>query len=152
MGYGLIESNGDELTAIDYGCLSTRSDRQITERLLSLYESLFDLIIRHRPSEVAVELFVARNLRTALVVGQARGVAILAAAHKRLPVYEYTPLEVKQNISGYGRGDKRQIQQMVKLQLGLDSVPQPDDAADALAIAICHISKLRFNELMTRSR
>jgi crossover junction endodeoxyribonuclease RuvC len=152
MGYGLIESNGDKLTAIDYGCLSTRSDRQITDRLLSLYESLFDLIVRHRPSEVAVELFVARNLRTALVVGQARGVAILAAAHKRLPVYEYTPLEVKQNISGYGRGDKRQIQEMVKLQLGLDSIPQPDDAADALAIAICHISKARFNELMTQSQ
>ena len=152
MGYGLIECSGDKLTAIDYGCLSTKANEQITDRLLSLYESLFDLIVRHRPSEVAVELFVARNLRTALVVGQARGVAILAAAHKRLPVYEYTPLEVKQNISGYGRGGKRQIQEMVKLQLGLDSIPQPDDAADALAIAICHISKARFNELMTQSQ
>jgi crossover junction endodeoxyribonuclease RuvC len=152
MGYGLIEDSKDELITIDYGCLSTSAKQATPERLRILYWGLIDLIERHQPSEVAVEHFVARNLRTALVVGQARGVAILAAANKDLPVYEYTPLEVKQNVSGYGHGGKRQIQEMVKIQLGLHSIPQPDDAADALAVAICHISKARFSQLIMRSQ
>lgn len=149
MGYGLIEENKHALVTIAFGCLSTPAELDIPDRLLALYQGITDLIERYQPSEIAIELFVARNLKTALVVGQARGVAILAAAQKRLPVYEYTPLEVKLNITGYGRGDKRQIQEMVKIQLGLDSIPQPDDAADALAVAVCHISKARLSQLLT---
>lgn len=152
MGYGLIEDLKDKFTTIDYGCLSTSARLATPERLLILYRGLTDIIERHQPAEVAVELFIARNLRTALVVGQARGVAILAAATKGLPVYEYTPLEVKQNVSGYGHGGKRQIQEMVKIQLELDFIPQPDDAADALAVAICHISKMRVSELLARGQ
>jgi crossover junction endodeoxyribonuclease RuvC len=119
--------------------------------LRALYEGVIVLIERHKPTEVAVELFVARNLRTALMVGQARGVALLAAANKSLPVYDYTPLQVKQRVSGYGRGEKRQVQEMVKMQLGLDCIPEPDDAADALAVAICHISEARFSRLLANS-
>lgn len=152
MGYGLIEDGVDRFTTIDYGCLSTSARQAMPERLLVLYQGLTDLIEHHKPSVVAVELFIARNLKTALAVGQARGVAILAAAQKGLPVYEYTPLEVKQNVSGYGRGGKEQIQEMVRIQLGLDCVPQPDDAADALAVAICHISKTRVSELLAQGR
>jgi len=152
MGYGVIEDGVDRFTTIDYGCLSTSARQATPERLLILYQGLTDLIEHHQPSVVAVELFIARNLKTALAVGQARGVAILAAAKKGLPVYEYTPLEVKQNVSGYGRGGKEQIQEMVRIQLGLDCVPQPDDAADALAVAICHISKTRVSELLAQGR
>jgi len=152
MGYGFVDENDERLTIIDYGCLSTSAKQATPERLRILYLDLTKLIERYQPSEAAVELFVARNLKTALIVGQARGIAILAAANKGIPVYEYTPLEVKQNVSGYGRGDKSQIQEMVRIQLGLDSIPQPDDAADALAVAICHISKVRFSQLLKRSQ
>jgi crossover junction endodeoxyribonuclease RuvC len=101
---------------------------------------------------VAVELFVARNLKTALTVGQARGVAVLAAANKDTPVFDYTPLEVKQRVAGYGRGSKSQIQEMVRIQLGLQTVPEPDDAADALAVAICHLSVSRLSGLLASSQ
>lgn len=151
MGYGIIEENEGNLIAIEYGGLSTPAKQATPERLRTLYEGVTALIERHKPTEVAVELFVARNLRTALMVGQARGVALLAAANKRLPVCEYTPLQVKQRVSGYGRGDKKQVQEMVRMQLGLDCVPEPDDAADALAVAICHISEARLSHLLANS-
>ena len=151
MGYGVIEDNDGNLTAIEYGALTTSAKQATSQRLRSLYEGVIAIIARHKPTEVAVELFVARNLRTALMVGQARGVALLAAANKGLPVYDYTPLQVKQRVSGYGRGDKRQVQEMVKIQLGLDCLPEPDDAADALAVAICHISEARLSRLLANS-
>jgi crossover junction endodeoxyribonuclease RuvC len=151
MGYGVIEDNDGNLTAIEYGALTTPAKQATPQRLRSLYEGVVTIIARHKPVEVAVELFVARNLRTALMVGQARGVAILAAANKGLPVYEYTPLQVKQRVSGYGRGEKRQVQEMVRIQLGLDCLPEPDDAADALAVAICHISEARLSRLLANS-
>ena len=152
MGYGVVEEDNDELRALDYGCLSTPAKQGTPDRLLTLYRGVTDLIERYRPSEMAVEQFVGRNLRTALSVGQARGVAILAAASKGLPVYEYTPLQVKKNVSGYGRGDKAQVQEMVRIQVGLECVPEPDDAADALAIAICHISKARIFRVLASGR
>jgi crossover junction endodeoxyribonuclease RuvC len=152
MGYGVIEEANGALTTIDYGCLSTSPRQATPERLRFLYSELMALIERYQPSEVAVESFVARNLKAALSVGQARGVAILAAANKGLPVYEYTPLEVKRNISGYGRSDKSQVQKMVGIQLGLESVPEPDDAADALAVAICHIGRARLLQLEKTSQ
>jgi crossover junction endodeoxyribonuclease RuvC len=151
MGYGVVEDNDGNLTAIEYGALTTSAKQATSLRLRSLYEGVIAIIARHKPTEVAVELFVARNLRTALIVGQARGVALLAAANKGLPVYDYTPLQVKQRVSGYGRGDKRQVQEMVKIQLGLDCLPEPDDAADALAVAICHISEARLSRLLANS-
>jgi crossover junction endodeoxyribonuclease RuvC len=151
MGYGVIEDNDGNLTAIEYGALSTPAKQATSQRLRSLYEGVIAIIARHKPTEVAVELFVARNLRTALMVGQARGVALLAAANKGLPVYDYTPLQVKQRVSGYGRGEKRQVQEMVRIQLGLDCLPEPDDAADALAVAICHISEARLSRLLANS-
>ncbi len=151
MGYGVIEDNDGNLTAIEYGALSTPSKQAASQRLRSLYEGILTIIEHHKPAEVAVEVFVARNLKTALMVGQARGVALLAAANKGLTVYEYTPLQVKQRVSGYGRGEKRQVQEMVRMQLGLDCIPEPDDAADALAVAICHISEARLSRLLANS-
>lgn len=151
MGYGIIEDRDGNLSTIDYGGLSTKSKQSTPERLLALYNGVIKLIERHKPTEVAVELFVARNLKTALIVGEARGVALLAAASKGLPVYDYTPLQVKQRVSGYGRGEKRQVQEMVKMQLGLSCIPEPDDAADALAVAICHISEARLSRLLANS-
>jgi len=151
MGYGLIEDNDGNLTAIEYGGLSTPAKQATSERLRVLYEGIIAIIERHNPTEVAVELFVARNLRTALMVGQARGVALLAAANRELPVYEYTPLQVKQRVSGYGRGEKRQVQEMIRMQLGLDCIPEPDDAADVLVVAICHISEARLSRLLKNS-
>jgi crossover junction endodeoxyribonuclease RuvC len=151
MGHGIIEDSDGELTAVEYGVLSTPAKQPTPERLRTLYEGVLAIIERHQPEEVAVELFVARNLRTALMVGQARGVALLAAANKGLPVYEYTPLQVKQRVSGYGRGEKRQVQEMVRMQLGLDCIPEPDDAADALAVAICHVSESRLSRLLASS-
>lgn len=151
MGYGIIEDSDGELTVVEYGGLLTTARQGTPERLRILYKGVIDLIDRHKPDAVAIELFVARNLKTALMVGQARGVAILAAANKGLPVHEYTPLEVKQKVSGYGRGEKRQVQEMVRMQLGMKCIPEPDDAADALAVAICHISEAHFSRLLARS-
>ena len=152
MGYGIVEDNDGNLTAIEYGGLTTSAKQATSERLRSLYEGILAIMAHYKPEEIAVELFVARNLRTALMVGQARGIALLAAANKRLPVYEYTPLQVKQRVSGYGRGEKRQVQEMVRMQLGLDCIPQPDDAADALAVALCHISETRLSRLLANSQ
>jgi crossover junction endodeoxyribonuclease RuvC len=152
MGYGLIEDTESGFNTIEYGCLSTPATQATPERLLTLYRGLVHIIERHQPSEVAVELFVARNLKAALAVGQARGVAILAAALSGLPVHDYTPLEVKRDVCGYGRGGKEQMQEMVRVQLGLDSVPEPDDAADALAVAICHIGRAHVSRLLAGGR
>jgi len=151
MGYGVIEDNDGNLTAIEYGGLSTSAKQATSQRLRSIYEGVLTVIEQHKPTVVAVEIFVARNLRTALMVGQARGVALLAAANKELPVYEYTPLQVKQRVSGYGRGEKRQVQEMIRMQLGLDCIPEPDDAADALAVALCHLSEARLSRLLAKN-
>lgn len=151
MGYGLVQEVNGELQAIDYGCLHTPAKQATAVRLRTLYWDLINIIERHQPAEVAIENFIARNLKAALSVGQARGIAILAAANKDIPVYEYTPLEVKQRVCGYGRGDKKQIQEMVRIQLNLESVPEPDDAADALGIAICRLGETRLSQLIARS-
>ncbi len=150
MGYGLVQDTGGALEVIDYGVLTTLAETSTPQRLQTLYKGLMDLIQRYQPSEMAVELFVARNLRTALSVGQARGIALLAAAHGNLPVYEYTPLQVKRRASGYGRGAKKQVQEMVRIQLGLASIPEPDDAADALAVALCHIGEKRLKRFLAQ--
>lgn len=152
LGYGVVLEEGGELFNVDYGCLTTPPTHATAERLRTLYWGLLRIVEAHRPTEMAIELFVARNLKTALAVGQARGVAILAAANSGIPVHEYTPAQVKQRVSGFGRGDKRQIQEMVKVQLRLEYIPRPDDAADALAVAICHATQNRLARIIGGGR
>lgn len=151
-GYGLVREEQDgSLTVIDYGAIITSSDKQMPDRLVQLYLQLKELLALHGPQSGAVEkLFFARNVRTALTVGQARGVALLALAEAGVQLTEYTPNEVKQAVVGFGGADKRQVQKMVQAILGMEEIPQPDDAADALAVAICHLHSARmrsFNEL-----
>ena len=147
-GYGLVQDQDGSLVVVDYGVILTASELEMPERLLELFRQLNKIILLHRPESSAVEkLFFQKNVRTALSVGQARGVILLALAEARLPVYEYTPLEVKQAVAGYGGADKNQVQQMVRALLGLQVVPQPDDAADALAVAICHLHSNRWRSL-----
>ncbi|MBN2548360.1 MAG: crossover junction endodeoxyribonuclease RuvC [Anaerolineales bacterium] len=148
-GYGLVKENPDgSLAVVDYGVILTPADKPMPERLLELYRRLLDIILLHRPESGAVEkLFFARNVTTALSVGQGRGVAMLALAQAGLTVGEYAPMEIKQAIAGYGGADKNQIQQMVRALLGLAEIPRPDDAADALAVAICHVHSARIQSL-----
>lgn len=138
-GFGVIKATGNKLEAVDYGCIRTAPSLPLEERLNIIFREVKLLIEKHNPDFFAVEeLFFNKNVRTALTVGQARGVILLAGAQSNLAVHEYTPLQVKQAVVGYGRADKSQIQFMVKTILGLSEVPKPDDVADALAIAICH--------------
>ncbi|HEX7975735.1 MAG TPA: crossover junction endodeoxyribonuclease RuvC [Anaerolineales bacterium] len=145
-GYGLVREEEDgSLAVVDYGAILTAPDLPMPQRLLELYRRLRELLLLHRPQSGAVEkLFFQRNVRTAISVGQGRGVVLLALAEAGLPVVEYTPLEVKLAVAGYGGADKSQVQYMVKALLGLEDIPRPDDAADALAIAICHIHSYRL--------
>ena len=137
-GYGIVAREGNQVTPVDYGCFETIADRPLEGRLLLIHEAIDDLIATHRPAAVAVErVFFNKNVQTAFAVGQARGVILLAAAQHGLPVYEYGPHEVKIAVTGYGRAEKAQVQKMVQALLGLEALPRPDDAADALAIAIC---------------
>jgi crossover junction endodeoxyribonuclease RuvC len=143
MGYGVVERTGGRLRAIDHGCLVTSPDLPMPERLLAIHGLLDDLMALHQPAIVAVErLFFSRNAQTAMAVGQARGVVLLAAAQHGRPVREATPNEVKSAIAGYGAADKEQVQRMVQLVLGMAELPRPDDAADALAIAVCIANRL----------
>ena len=137
-GYGVIEQDGSRQRAVAYGCLETSSETSHPQRLVEIHAGVAALIERHRPALVGVErIFFSRNVQTAFSVGQARGVVLLAAAQSGLPVFEYTPNEVKIAVTGYGRASKDQVQRMVRTVLGLAAVPTPDDAADALAVAIC---------------
>jgi crossover junction endodeoxyribonuclease RuvC len=148
-GYGLVRENQDgSLSAVDFGAILTPADMPMPLRLLELYKKIKEILFLHRPESGAVEkLFFQRNVSTAISVGQGRGVALLALAESGIDVLEYTPLEVKQAVVGYGRADKGQVQAMVKAILNLDEIPTPDDAADALAIAICHLHSARIRQL-----
>jgi len=151
-GYGFIREENNSLKAVAYGAITTPADWALAQRLVALHRALSDLLALHQPSSAAVEqLFFSRNVRTALAVGHARGVMLLALAQTGLRVSEYTPLEVKQAITGYGRADKKQMQEMVRVLLGLASIPKPDDVADALAVAICHLHSSRITGLMELS-
>jgi len=149
-GYGLVrEQENGELEWIAHGVVTTPSDWDEPKRLLELYQKLCEILSNYKPDCCAVEkLFFQKNVKTAISVGQGRGAALIAAARSELPVGEYTPLEVKQAVVGYGSADKRQVQQMVKVLLGLSDIPKPDDAADALAVAICHLHSTRRNQLL----
>lgn len=145
-GYGLVRLHRDgSLEAVDFGVITTPKDMPASERLDLLYRELNAILDKFHPETAAVEkLFFQKNISTAIGVGQARGVLLLALAQKGLDVAEYTPNEVKQAVAGYGSADKRQVQEMVRVLLSLPEIPKPDDAADALAIAICHLNTNRY--------
>lgn len=148
-GYGLVRENLDgSLSVVDYGAIITAANLPMPQRLLELHRQLNEILLLHRPDCGAVEkLFFHRNVTTALSVGQARGVVLLALAAHGLEIGEYTPLEVKQAVAGYGGADKNQVQQMVRALLALPDIPKPDDVADALAVAICHAHSARIKSL-----
>lgn len=150
-GYGLVEAQGGKFKPVGYGCVRTPAGEALPRRLQVIYREVRVLIERYRPDFIAVEeLFFNKNTRTALVVGQARGVILLGAADAGLEVWEYTPLQVKQAVAGYGRAEKCQVQEMVRVLLSLPGIPKPDDAADALAVAICHAQSLRWHQACAR--
>jgi len=138
-GYGIIDYKGNRFSVVEVGVISTEADQELSERLLKLSQGLDFLLNKYKPDAMAIEeLFFNTNVKTAMKVGHGRGVAMLSAAKAGIKVTEYTPLQVKQAVVGYGRAKKEQVQQMVKVLLNLDRIPKPDDAADALAVAICH--------------
>jgi crossover junction endodeoxyribonuclease RuvC len=144
LGYGVVDGSG-EARPVAFGVIETPSTLPMPERLVILFDAVCQLIDEHRPQTLAVEqLFFARNVTTAMTVGQARGVILLAAAQAGVRVVEFTPTEVKHAVVGYGKADKSQVQEMVRLLLNLDQVPHPDDAADALAVALCHVHTSPF--------
>lgn len=139
LGYGVIDVVGNRFKVVDYGAITTDTSMEMPERLKYIYHSLMEIIAETQPDEAAIEeLFFNTNSKTAIKVGQARGVAVLACANSGLTIDEYTPLQIKQALTGYGRADKKQVQMMVKTILNLKEVPKPDDTADAVAAAICH--------------
>ncbi len=146
LGFGVVTGD-DDAEPLDYGVIETAASAPMPERLKQLYEGVGEILQKYRPGVCAIEqLFFSRNVTTALSVGQARGIVMLAAAQANVPVAEYTPAEVKQAVSGYGKADKTQMQEMVRLILRLQEVPYPDDAADALAVALCHLQTARFRD------
>lgn len=146
IGYGLMEAKGNDLSVIDYGCITTPVRMDLPKRLVIIFEEIEKLISDTKPDMMAIEkLFFARNVTTVMSVGEARGVVVLAAAKNEIRIFEYTPLQVKQAITGYGRAEKGQIQRMVQKILHMQKPPRPDDAADALAVAITCSSELKFN-------
>ena len=147
-GFGLVRQQGGKLSYVSCGCVSTSPKETSQGRLAKIYAELKKLILDYKPDSVAVErLYFGENSKTAMAVGQARGMALLAAAEGKVPVSEYTPLEVKMALTGYGRAEKKQIQQMVRILLKLADVPKPDDAADALAVAICHLHSYKLSRV-----
>ena len=144
LGFGVIEVEGQNYKLIDGGVIKTSSKDSDAERLQTIYEELQEIIKQTKPTEMAVEkLFFAQNVTTAMTVAQARGVAMLSGQQAGLKVAEYTPLQIKQALTGYGRAEKKQMQEMVRVVFKLKSVPKPDDCADALAAAICHAFTIR---------
>ena len=140
-GYGVISVEGTSLTCLAYGSIKTPAGQELPLRLATLFEELNKIIKKYKPDKAAIEeLFFNKNVKTALIVGQARGVAILALVNNNLSISEYTPSQVKSSVTAYGKASKNQVQKMVKLILKLDKLPQPDDAADALAVAICALN------------
>jgi len=151
-GYAVVRDDREGAKLQASGAICTPAHTPLSQRLLSIHQELAAIIETYRPSMMAVEkIFFSKNVRTALAVGHARGVVLLAAAIHGLPVFEYSPNEVKQAISGYGGADKKQMQAMVALLLQLDEVPTPDDVADAIAIAICHIHTNRWRDVVQAS-
>jgi len=153
MGYGVVDEDAGEMAMVDCGVVSLSSKVPVEQRLSSLYKKLVEIVARHQPDEVAIEEpFVAGNVRSALAIGRAQAIAMLAAANKNLPVFRYLPTQVKQQVTDYGGSSKEQVQEMVRLQLGLAEPPQSSDAADALAVAICHLHQKHIEILLARGK
>lgn len=149
-GYGVVNVGGEEAELIDCGVLTFSRRIPLAERLCHLYQGLQELLSRYQPQEVAIEEpFVAKNVHSALAVGRAQAMAILASSLLKIPVFTYTPAQIKRTIADYGAADKERVQEMVRLQLGLASIPQPSDAADALAVALCHLRRSRWNRIIS---
>ena len=147
-GFGIIKKENNKVVPIAYGSIITAPKQPFEDRLFYIYEQLVSLIKNYKPDYMAIEqLFFFRNVTTAIKVSQARGVVLLAARQHNIPIYEYTPLQIKQAITGYGRADKNQMGNMVKAILNLDKIPRPDDASDALATALCCLSSLKMTNL-----
>lgn len=146
LGFGVIDASGmNKAKLIDGGVITTPAKQEDSLRLLTIYEELTEIIKVTKPEVMAVEkLFFAQNVTTAMTVSQARGVVLLCGVQAGMPVYEYTPLQIKQALTGYGRAEKKQIQEMVRIVLGLNEIPKPDDCADALATAICHSMMAKY--------
>lgn len=148
VGYGVIEVIGNRYSVLDYGAITTDKDIYFPDRLKIIYDELNSIIDKYKPEDIAMEeLFFNKNAKTAIKVGQARGAIVLCVKNKGLDIFEYTPLQIKQAVVGYGRAEKNQIQEMVRILLNLKEIPKPDDAADALAVAICHGSSLNFKDM-----
>lgn len=147
-GYGVIEEKAGRVVLVDYGVIITKPEKSSEQRLEILFDELADIIDEYNPDEIAVEeLFFSTNVKTAMSVSQARGVILLATQKSGTPLSEYTPNQVKNGICGYGGADKAQVQKMVQMLLNLKEIPKPDDAADALAIAICHSCSRKMNSI-----
>ncbi len=141
MGFSFVGKSGYSLSLLDYGCITTTPKQTLPERLLVIYKTLKKIVKKHKPAVLAIEkLFFSKNVRTAMSVAQARGIALLVAAENSLEVFEYNPQQIKLSVTGWGGADKRQVQEMVKRILGLKVCPTPDDTADAIAVAICHLN------------
>lgn len=139
MGWGILDLKGNKFSVVDYGSITTDAGVEAAKRLQHIYAELGAIIAKYQPEEAAIEeLFFNNNAKTVILVGEARGIAVLACANAGLEISEYTPLQIKQALVGYGRADKKQVQSMVKAILNLKEVPKPDDTADAVAAAICH--------------
>ena len=148
VGYGVVQYTGNKFKTIDYGAITTKAHTKIDFRLNDVYDGVCELIHKYKPDAVSIEeLFFNTNVKTAITVAHARGVIVLAAAKCGVETFEYTPLQIKQALTGYGRADKFQMQNMVKIMLKLNAVPKPDDVADALAIAICHAHSQKSNKI-----
>jgi len=149
LGYGIVDGE-QEMHMVDCGVIKLPSRIPMEERLRSFYEELSKIIARHKPCAVAIEEpFIGHNVRSAFAIGRAQTTAVLVSVNRGLPVHYYSPAEIKQQITGHGQGDKHQIQEMVRIQLGLSELRQPSDATDALAVAICHIQHNRLNQWLT---
>jgi len=153
LGWGIIDMNGNHFKAIDYGAVTTDAKTPMPDRLKHLYNSLMEIIVQYEPDVAGIEeLFFNNNAKTAINVGQARGVIVLACANSGIDIGEYTPLQIKQALVGYGRAEKKQVQIMVKTILNLKEVPKPDDTADALAAAVCHGHSSRATDRLRKAK
>lgn len=149
VGYGIVSYDGNKFKALEYGAITTDAKEDMFLRFKKIHDELSEIIDRTKPDAMAIEeLFFNSNQKTAINVAQARGVLLLSALNRDIPIFEYTPLQVKQATVSYGRAEKVQVQQMVKMLLGLDKIPKPDDTADALAIAVCHAHSNKMNSYL----
>ena len=153
LGYGLIENSRDEMSLVHFDTIKCKARSDMSERLLFLYTELSAVVRKYKPDVMAVETpFVGENVKSALAIGKAQAIVLLVAAQNKKPIYEYSPAQVKHHVADYGTASKEQMQEMVKLLLDLEEVPEPNDAADALAVAICHLRESRMRDIINESQ